>query len=542
MTSRVRRLSLSDGLSLLGLPVALPIVLISTAASYGQGPVHLAVGDRSGRVTIVTADGTTLATATLDGGPIAGIDVLDVDVDGRSDVLATHYDAADRPTTCLDSADLAVKWTTDAPTSFGTWGHEVHGFKVWAGDFDGDESLDLLIPHHYDGRTTINVFSGRDGRRIGGMDRTFDYGPHVYFDSRDATWRLIVEDNPSAFEHDLYNYDLTDLRFEQQWVNTEVNMWKIGFVAESLLDGAPRIFGGWYGRRVWTVDGDGVTQWSRAYGGSYESDTVYAGDLRGDGVEAVLVGGTHSTGMVQLDAARLDDGEPLWTFTDSTAHWAVHPFAVEDVDGDGIKEIYVYTHGNPAYDRQPKYQAIDGENGERLWEVVYPYETWLVQDGRLMDVAGDPTPEILLAVDDTIEARDALTGALVRTYSFDSDVTAFEPIDDAADCAEADFDLSVDPDPLVGGDAARICASGGTPFSSTWLAYSLAGTGESRVEALDVTICIADPIVIGNPKVANAEGGACWRIPVPENSRGRDVWLQAVQFGRASDPVATLVR
>jgi hypothetical protein len=47
---------------------------------------------------------------------------------------------------------------------------------------------------------------------------------------------------------------------------------------------------------------------------------------------------------------------------------------------------------------------------------------------RPRDVQGYGRKEVLLAVNNTVEARDALSGALVRTYTFVTNVTALETI------------------------------------------------------------------------------------------------------------------
>ena len=47
-------------------------------------------------------------------------------------------------------------------------------------------------------------------------------------------------------------------------------------------------------------------------------------------------------------------------------------------------------------------------------------------DCRFADVKGDGTLAVLLAVDNTIEARDGMTGKLLRTYTFPGTVTSFD--------------------------------------------------------------------------------------------------------------------
>jgi hypothetical protein len=196
-------------------------------------------------------------------------------------------------------------------------------------------------------------------------------------------------------------------------------------VNSSLVDGTPRLWGGWYGRTLYVTDRNGVNQWQKSFGGSYEAAGVYAGDLLGNGTDALLVGGATGSG-IQIDAARLSDGATLWTFTDNTAYWSSHVIAIGDADTDGSNEVAIWSGGNAGLGRSPKYQVLNGSTGSRLWEQGYPNDTSMLQHARLVDVNNDGRKEILLAVNNTIEARDAQTGELVKSYTVSGNVTTFE--------------------------------------------------------------------------------------------------------------------
>jgi hypothetical protein len=118
----------------------------------------------------------------------------------------------------------------------------------------------------------------------------------------------------------------------------------------------------------------------------------------------------------------------LWTFSDAQAYWSSHVLGMGDADADGDNEVIIWSNGSSSYGKLPKYQALNGKDGTRLWQQSYSYDTAMLQHARLVDVNGDGRKEVLLAVNNTIEARDVVTGALVKTYSFSANVTAFETV------------------------------------------------------------------------------------------------------------------
>ncbi|MBN1671162.1 MAG: chitobiase/beta-hexosaminidase C-terminal domain-containing protein, partial [Kiritimatiellae bacterium] len=390
----------------------------------GSRQYVVVVGDEAGNIEIVgLQDGTTFGSTNLNGVAIGNLDVIDVDGDGDREVLATHHNAADKPTYALDILSFAQQWQTSSNTSFDALGTEAFGARIWSGDFDADGQLELVIP--YGSPQELQVFSAENGAFVSVLPQTENWYPAVYYDDIDGRHKLITQRAPDAFTHYLRNYDLYDNSL--LWENTDVNTWRVGAIRNSLLDGRPRLWGGWYSRTLYVLDRDGSNLWSQSYGGSYEPEAVYAGDLRGDGVEALVVGGGWGEGgQTRLDAVRMSDGCVLWTYDDSNSYWVVQIVGMEDVDGDGAKDVFVRTSGSEAQSRFPKYQAVDGSNGVQIWEQAYPYDAVLLPHGRVVDADGDSDSDILVSVDNTLEARDGLSGSLVATYTFTTNVTAFE--------------------------------------------------------------------------------------------------------------------
>lgn len=94
---------------------------------------------------------------------------------------------------------------------------------------------------------------------------------------------------------------------------------------------------------------------------------------------------------------------------------------------------------------------------------------------------------------------------------------------------------------LVGGQNGDFSAVGGRPGTRSYLIYSLVGLGQVYIPQLNVTAGIRSPIQAGTPRNTDAQGAVSWRLPIPVNARGRDVWFQVLQVENASTVVGTWV-
>ncbi len=103
----------------------------------------------------------------------------------------------------------------------------------------------------------------------------------------------------------------------------------------------------------------------------------------------------------------------------------------------------------------------------------------------------------------------------------------------------APFDLTVTN--LVGGQTARLIASGATPGATVHFAYSASGEGEVPIDPLGVIIGISQPHVIGSA-VADISGMAILEHPISPYATGRRVWIQAAHVGMTSIVVEQVVQ
>lgn len=102
--------------------------------------------------------------------------------------------------------------------------------------------------------------------------------------------------------------------------------------------------------------------------------------------------------------------------------------------------------------------------------------------------------------------------------------------------------LTVDPMPLVGGQSGTFAVSGATPNAATYLVYSLSGPGSVYVPFLNVTIDLAHPKQAGGAKTTDGSGATSWRLTIPRQGSGHNVWFQAIQSENKTNVVATSIQ
>lgn len=103
-------------------------------------------------------------------------------------------------------------------------------------------------------------------------------------------------------------------------------------------------------------------------------------------------------------------------------------------------------------------------------------------------------------------------------------------------------DLAVSPDPLIAGQTGTFTVTNFEPLTTTHLAYSLVGTGETFVPMLNVALNLKNPQQAGASLETDASGSVEWNLPIPPDAAGLDVWFQAAQYNQVTNVVATNVQ
>ncbi|MFG0328422.1 MAG: choice-of-anchor B family protein [Phycisphaerales bacterium] len=101
--------------------------------------------------------------------------------------------------------------------------------------------------------------------------------------------------------------------------------------------------------------------------------------------------------------------------------------------------------------------------------------------------------------------------------------------------------MTLDADPLVGGESTTLTVSDATPNGTVYFVYSLSGTGWTYIAALGVTLELANP-ALGGSSVANGAGVAVLTPTVPDTASGLTVWMQAAEVGNTSNVVEDTVQ
>ena len=208
---------------------------------------------------------------------------------------------------------------------------------------------------------SYQVFSASDGKRLYAISQPGSLNTfNVYRDSTDSSWRMATDDNRSGgFSHYMDCYDLKDGSLK--WQNANVNTCWVGAVGASMTDGNPREWGSWYSQTVYALDGNGNQSWSKSLGGGWEATIAYAGNLRGDGVESLVVGSVMLGGQNNVQAVDLTNGNVMWTYNDaSSAGWGVCPMACMATTETGVKQVFAWS--GPA----GRFFVLNGLDGTKL--------------------------------------------------------------------------------------------------------------------------------------------------------------------------------
>lgn len=94
---------------------------------------------------------------------------------------------------------------------------------------------------------------------------------------------------------------------------------------------------------------------------------------------------------------------------------------------------------------------------------------------------------------------------------------------------------------LVGGESAIFTIQGATPLLSQYVVYSLRGSGSTYVRQLNVTLDLAQPVLLISGR-ADANGAFQAAVRIPRAATGRTVWFQGAEMNRTTNVVVEVVR
>jgi hypothetical protein len=103
------------------------------------------------------------------------------------------------------------------------------------------------------------------------------------------------------------------------------------------------------------------------------------------------------------------------------------------------------------------------------------------------------------------------------------------------------FDLDDSPRPLVGGAPASFEVTDAWPDSETYLLYTLKGSGQTRIPALNVTVYLQYPKLAFPSQRTDANGRTSWVETMPNVNNTALVWMQVVQSDGVSYPIRTQI-
>jgi len=399
-------------------------------------------------------------------------------------------------------------------TPFGTYPHTGWGEALAVGDIDGDGDPDLLVVIGHSSNEMaaflnngsgmfspgITSIAGDDAIEVvlgdldgdGHLDAILgNYsGDHVTVHMGDGTGHFGPEIsyyvNGSAFGLALADYD--------------------GDFDLDLAVGLPGSYPGPGEVWVFTNDGTGTfgaPQINIAGRGTW---AVKAGDMDFDG-DLDLIATNRNTENVSYFANQ-GDGTFAAHQTTPVGLYAING-SLADLDGDGDLDMAGPSNGTP-----DMHLLVNDGSGGLTPDSILPGSPhhYTSTSG---DVDGDGDVDLIAGGSISVELHRNTTPQL-------------DP-------------LLLNVNHVVAGGTAEITARNATPFSLTFVGYSLTGIGpETYLGVLDTTYVLQAPILL-TLGVASPAGENAWSFSIPPAAVGLDIWLQAFQYQASSNVVPTRV-
>ncbi len=421
--------------------------------------------------------------------------IPDVSGDGWSDVIGCSEDNFIR---CFNgNADQ----TGDV-----LWSHEIYSGNVYSGrgldntdDVDGDGYADVVVGAT-GGARLIRMLSGKTGEALWTYhtDVVGDGGWVYQVDAtRDFTGDgtvdvLAVAGDDGSGTGPKRAYLLNGLSGGLIWQRP---LGGPGFAIMALDDctgdGVPDAVVGASnesesaGRAVGLDGATGSELWSFPTSGASIWAVAPIGDVSGDGINDVMVGGFLSGQYYGLDAT---DGSQLYA---GTGLGTLTGFQrLDDVDGDGHPDIVPEHFGNMMV-------VISGRTGEHVWSM--PVADNPSVSARIADVSGDGVNDLVVGTlysDNYTYFMDGVDGAILHTANFGTPVDSIMSMPDVV--GDGSWEL------VAGGrDGTITCLSGGIDA----VVYDPADVNEDGVVGVDDLLAVIGQWgSSGGPADVNGDG------------------------------------
>ncbi len=177
----------------------------------------------------------------------------------------------------------------------------------------------------------------------------------------------------------------------------------------------------------------------------------------------------------------------------------------------------------------------------------YEFDDWTpygMHDEEWNDVEGeDGMGHAVLVVGYMLDSMGALTHLLVHDNYPATARNVQVPVGPelVAITIVQGFNLEI-MNPLTAGATGIFEVTGGGGNSTTWLAYSLKGTGSTWIPTLGLFLDLQSPKQAGGVVTTDNIGYTWWSLPIPLAAKGRTVWFQAAQIGLKSNVICTVIQ
>ncbi len=317
---------------------------------------------------------------------------------------------------------------------------------------------------------------------------------------------------------------------------------------------------------------NGVWKWVRRYSGAGSNDEAFDLVLDSAG-DVYVVGGSFQVNWKYVTIKyRNSDGTQLWVAIDSPQTCNV----ATDIALDSSENVLITGWSDPDCDKSNFNENITtikhrADDGARLWSTSFgsngvgafdvPYDL-VVDAADNVLVAGTNSGKFIVL------QYDSLTGVITDRDIFVSGANESASgkalaLDNAQNLVVAGVARNVNSEQrdiltvkysgrggaiydlrvtnLVGGLDAVFSITNATPDRKQYIVYSLRGLGSTFIPQLNVTLDLANPILLTSG-LADSVGSFDAVIHIPNNATGRTVWFQGAELDSTTAVVQDTVQ